>query len=71
LILKNITLGYNLPKALVSKWGLQGVYAKAGVENLFTLTSRKGLNPQSSFTGSTDDTYVSARVFNFSLQFTF
>ncbi|SEA35503.1 TonB-linked outer membrane protein, SusC/RagA family [Segatella bryantii] len=71
LILKNITLGYNLPKALVSQWGLQGVYAKAGVENLFTLTSRKGLNPQSSFTGSTDDTYVSARVFNFSLQFTF
>jgi hypothetical protein len=71
LIMKNITLGYNLPKALVSKWGLGGIRVKAGVENLFTITSRKGLNPQYNFAGGSDDTYVSARVFNFGLQFDF
>ena len=67
LIMKNIMLTYRLPKALVTKWGLGGVSVKAGVENLFTLTGRKGLNPQYSFAGGSDDTYVSARVFNFGL----
>jgi len=67
LIMKNIMLTYRLPKSLVTKWGLGGVSLKAGVENLFTLTSRKGLNPQYSFNGDSDDTYVSARVFNFGL----
>ena len=67
LIMKNIMLTYRLPKSLVTKWGLGGVALKAGVENLFTLTSRKGLNPQYSFAGGSDDTYVSARVFNFGL----
>ena len=66
-IMKNIMLTYRLPKALVTKWGLGGISVKAGVENLFTLTSRKGLNPQYSFAGDSDNTYVSARVFNFGL----
>ena len=67
LIMKNIMLSYRLPKVLVTKWGLGGVSVKAGVENLFTLTGRKGLNPQYSFNGDSDNTYVSARVFNFGL----
>ena len=66
-IMKNIMLTYRLPKALVTKWGLGGIAVKAGVENLFTLTSRKGLNPQYRVNGDSDDTYVSARVFNFGL----
>lgn len=67
LVMKNIMLSYRLPKTLVNKWGLGGVSFKAGVENLFTITSRRGLNPQTSFTGAMDDTYVTARVFNFGL----
>lgn len=66
-IMKNIMLTYRLPKALVTKWGLGGIAVKAGVENLFTLTGRKGINPQYSFNGDSDNTYVSARVFNFGL----
>ena len=31
------------------------------------MTSRKGLNPQYSFNGGSDDTYVTARVYNFGL----
>ena len=47
--------------------GLEGLSLTAGVENLFTLTSRKGLNPQYSINGGSDDTYVTARVYNFGL----
>ena len=71
LIMKNIMLTYRLPKTLVSSWGLGGVSVKAGVENLLTVTSRKGLNPQYNFKGGSDDTYVSARVFNFGLSVDF
>ena len=46
---------------------LEGLSVTAGVENLFTLTSRKGLNPQYSFRGESDDTYVTARVYNLGL----
>ncbi len=73
LVMKNISLSYNLPK----KWltglnaGVNGVTLTAGVENLFTLTARKGMNPQYSFTGGQDDTYVTARVWNFSLNVNF
>lgn len=70
-VCKNITLSYNLPKTLLAGIGIEGVTLKAGVENLFTVTSRKGLNPQYSFTGGSDDTYVTARVFNFGLSLAF
>lgn len=64
LVLKNITLSYSFPSKLMSKWGLQGLAVSAGIENAFTLTARQGMNPQYSFTGSQDDTYTTARIFN-------
>ena len=70
-VVKNITLSYSLPKLVMNKIGLQGLTLTAGVENLATFTSRKGLNPQYSFSGGSDNTYVTARVFNFGLQFQF
>lgn len=70
-VFKNITLAYNLPKTLVKTWGLEGITLSAGIENLLTLTSRKGLNPQYNFSGGYDNTYVTARVFNFGLQVNF
>jgi len=70
-VFKNITLSYNLPRKWVNPLGLQGISLSAGVENLLTITSRKGLNPQYSFSGGYDDTYVTARVFNFGLAVNF
>lgn len=67
LVLKNISLSYNLPKKLISNLGIENLSLTAGVENAFTLTSRKGLNPQFSFTGSQDDTYTTARIYNLGL----
>jgi hypothetical protein len=64
LVMKNITLSYELPKLMVRNWGLQGVTVNAGVENAFTITARQGLNPQYGFSGTQDATYTTARIFN-------
>lgn len=66
-VFKNLNLSYSLPKRWLKSVGIEGLSLTAGVENLFTLTSRKGLNPQYSFNGGSDDTYVTARVYNFGL----
>ena len=66
-VFKNINLSYSLPTKWAKTMGLEGLSLTAGAENLFTITSRKGLNPQYSFSGGADDTYVTARVYNFGL----
>lgn len=71
LVLKNLNLGYSLPKTWLKSIGVENLTVTAGVENLFTITSRKGLNPQYSFNGGSDDTYVTARVYNFGLNVRF
>lgn len=71
LVFKNITLTYDLPKTWMNTLGLGGVTLTAGAENLFTLTSRKGLNPQYNFTGDVAEGYVTARVFNFGVALKF
>lgn len=57
----------NLPRKWITKIGIESVTLNAGIENLFTLTARKGMNPQYSFSGGSDDTYVTARVYNLGL----
>ena len=71
LVLKNLNLSYSFPKQWMKNVGLEGLSLNFGVENLFTLTARKGLNPQYSFNGGYDDTYVTARVYNFGLNLKF
>ena len=71
LVFKNLNLTYSLPQRWTRHWGIGGITLRAGVENLFTLTSRKGLNPQYSFSGGSDDTYVTARVYNLGLTVNF
>ena len=70
-VVKNITLSYSFPKLLMKRAGLEGLTLTAGVENLATFTARKGLNPQYNFSGGYDNTYVTARVFNFGVQLQF
>ena len=67
LVFKNLNLSYSLPKSWMNRWGISGLALTAGIENLFTVTARKGLNPQFSFNGTSDDTYVTARVYNLGL----
>lgn len=67
LVFKNLNISYNLPKRWLKSIKLEGLSLTGGIENLFTLTARKGLNPQYSFNGGSDDTYVTARVYNLGL----
>ena len=73
LVMKNINLSYSLPKKVLAplNGAIAGLTLTVGVENLFTITGRKGMNPQYSFTGGSDDTYVTARVWNLGLSLSF
>ncbi|MBR1706660.1 MAG: SusC/RagA family TonB-linked outer membrane protein [Bacteroidales bacterium] len=64
LVLKNVTLSYSLPASITRPLGVQGISVNAGIENAFTLTARQGINPQYSFSGGQDATYITARIFN-------
>ncbi|MFR9534803.1 MAG: SusC/RagA family TonB-linked outer membrane protein [Rikenellaceae bacterium] len=71
LVLKNLNFYYTLPSSLAQKIDVSSVSITAGVENLFTLTARQGLNPQYSFDGDSDATYVTARVYSLGLKINF
>ncbi len=64
LVLKNISLSYQLPAKIVRKLDLSSIQLNAGIENALTLTARQGLNPQYGFSGGDDNTYTTARIFS-------
>jgi TonB-linked SusC/RagA family outer membrane protein len=52
LILRNVSLGYQLPRGLVSRYNLGDIYLNMKADNLLMLTARKGLIPVQSFDGN-------------------
>ena len=58
LIVKNVNLAYSLPRRLVNRLGVGGVTFSASVDNLWTFTARKGLNPQQNWSGLVYGSYV-------------
>ncbi len=64
--LKNLSLGYNFPKKLVTRMGLQGLYISCSAFNLWTLTPYTGYDPE--FTGSDSGTYPQSRTVTFTLK---
>ena len=69
--IKNINLSYNFPRRITDKLGIGGLNIYGAVENAAIFTSLKGMNPQYSFNGAADNTFVSARVFTFGLNLKF
>ena len=59
---QNISLGYNLPKNLLSKAKLTKVHLYASTNNLFTITKYQGLDPQ---VGGNADTNFGIDVGNY------
>ena len=70
-VIKNINIGYNLPKRWMNACKLESASINASVENLLSISARTGMNPQYSFNGGYDNTYVTARVFNLGLTVNF
>lgn len=71
LSLRNITVGYTIPKTLLNKIGFQAIRVYATGDNLALLSARKGMDPQQSFAGTADFTYVPTRTISFGLNLTF
>ena len=46
LCLNNLSLGYNLPRSIVTPLTLRGIRVYVAGENLFLLTARKGMDPR-------------------------
>lgn len=63
LVIKNITLSYKLPQDLLNKMNLNSMNFNVGVDNLATFTKLKGMNPQQSFSGSSENAFVTPRIF--------
>ena len=64
LVVKNITLSYLLPKAWVTRIGLQSAGLNVSCENLWTFAARQGMNPQQSFAGAQGNYLVTPRIFS-------
>ncbi len=72
--LKNVQLGYMLPRALLSKQKIENVYVYANAQNVFTLMMQKGyegFDPERTSNGSGDSLYPTARIFSIGINLTF
>ena len=69
--IKNITLGYTLPKAWMTKAGLSNVRVFASVDNLALFTHLDGMDPQYNFSGGTDYSYVPNKTWTVGLEVKF
>ena len=70
-VVKNIGLTYRLPHAILNKIGFTNISLTATVENLYTKSARKGMNPQQNFSGYVGDYLVTPRVFSFGVKLGF
>ena len=52
LVVKNINLAYTFPRKWVESIGLSGITVNASVDNLWSFTAKKGMNPQQNFSGA-------------------
>lgn len=72
LMLKNISIGYTLPKNWVQHLDVKSARIGLSAENLFLLSARKGLNPMSGYSGvSSIVGYDYAKVLSASLSISF
>jgi len=63
-VIKNVSLNYNFPKQITDRLDISTLGVNVSVENLATFTKLQGMNPQQSFNGINDNSFVTARVFS-------
>lgn len=69
--LRNVTLSYTLPSKWMKPLDIQTARIFATGDNLGMKSKRKGLDPQQSFAGNFDYTYVPSRIISFGVNVTF
>jgi TonB-linked SusC/RagA family outer membrane protein len=60
--IKNITLGYTLPKTLLKKISINSVRVFVSLDNFMMFSHLDGMDPQYNFSGSTDYVYTPSRT---------
>ena len=60
--IKNISLGYTLPKVWTQKAGISSLRLSFSCDNVYLFSHLNGMDPQYDFTGGTDYTYSPART---------
>ncbi|RSC96124.1 SusC/RagA family TonB-linked outer membrane protein [Tenacibaculum singaporense] len=65
--LKALTLGYNLPSDIIEKAGLRKVRLYFQGDNLFTYQSHKGIDPEQSLAGTTNNRSFNQRIYSFGI----
>lgn len=65
--IKNVTLSYSIPNNLIRRAGISGIQVFGNVDNAYMFTTRKGMDPQRSFAGTSDWSYTPFRTVTFGL----
>lgn len=68
---KNINFGYNLPRAWMNKVGIENLRFFAVADNLYTITAKKGMDPQYNFIGTQDYKYTPNRTISLGVDLKF
>jgi len=68
---RNITLGYNLPKNAASKIGASGLRVFLTVDNLYIWTQNPGMDPRQDFAGTAATAYSPIKTFTVGLNVKF
>ena len=71
LSIRNVTLGYTIPKNLTAKVGLEGVRIYVTADNLWYISARRGMDVRKSFDGSNGNTYSALRTISGGISLTF
>lgn len=69
--LRNVTLGYTLPKIWLQKAGIEKLRIYVTGDNLWLQSKRKGLDPRMYFSGDTKLGYSAVRTYSLGLNLTF
>ncbi|WP_346315915.1 TonB-dependent receptor [Chitinophaga sp. YIM B06452] len=68
---KNINLGYQVPKSLLGRVGVANLRAYVSAENLFTWAKHKGVDPEMAIGGSADNDVPNVKTFTVGLNLGF
>lgn len=71
LSIKNITLGYTLPRKWSEKAYIKDARVFASASNLYTFTNRVGVDPQQSLNGLIDNEYTPLKTITFGVNLNF
>ena len=69
--IKNITIGYTLPKRWLSKIDIESLRIYATLDNIAMFSHMNGMDPQYNFTGAVAYSYTPSRVIAFGLDLNF